>query len=71
MVSEIHVDDPAIAAQLLKESQGHAVTSATNHSVDSSRATSRTSQLTSRTHSALSAAAEGLIFRNYFMKNMR
>ena len=49
MVSEVHINDPEIAAQLLEESRRP-----TSHSAGSSRTSSRTSEFTSRTHSTVS-----------------
>jgi len=57
MISEIHVDDPDIAAQLLKETnhrQTH-LNTLSNQSLSSSRATSHTSDFISRSQSAYSA----------------
>lgn len=46
MISEVHVNDPEIAAQLLEETR-----QPPSQSVGSSRASSQTSDFTSRTHS--------------------
>lgn len=67
MVSMVEVDDPDIALQLLRQSCQQALT---NGSLSSSRASSRTSGMTSHTMSTVSHQgwySESSIFNNSFL----